>query len=27
MWLSALALMLGAELNAVLARRHSEEQR
>jgi len=27
MWLSALALMLGAELNAVLARRHSEAQR
>ena len=26
MWISSLALMLGAELNAVLARRHSEEQ-
>ncbi|HLL04857.1 MAG TPA: YihY/virulence factor BrkB family protein [Myxococcaceae bacterium] len=26
MWISSLALMLGAEINAVLARRHSEEQ-
>ncbi|HEX8706458.1 MAG TPA: YihY/virulence factor BrkB family protein [Myxococcaceae bacterium] len=27
MWISALALMLGAEINAVLARRHSEVKR
>ena len=27
MWISSLALMLGAEINAVLARRHSEAQR